>query len=76
MENGRYIIRPTKQKNIYLEKRNMILTNNMRRVIRYIQKQRIPGNDVSPNLVNWIANEIGVTNLTSEQVVYISDNFI
>ena len=76
MENGRYIIRPTKQKNIYLEKRNMILTNNMRRVIRYIQKQRIPGNDVSPNLVNWIAHEIGITNLTSEQVVYISDNFI
>ena len=54
----------------------MILTNNMRQVIRYIQKQRIPGNDVSPNLVNWMANEIGVTNLTSEQVVYISDNFI
>jgi|688.fasta_scaffold244011_2 hypothetical protein len=54
----------------------MILTENMRRVILYIQKQRIPEQDVSPNLVNWMANEIGVTNLTSEQVVYISDNFI
>jgi hypothetical protein len=54
----------------------MILTDNMKRVILYIQKQRIPGHDVSPNLVNWMANEIGVTNLTSEQVVYISDNFI
>jgi hypothetical protein len=54
----------------------MILTDNMKRVILYIQKQRIPGYDVSPNLVNRMANEIGVTNLTSEQVVYISDNFI
>lgn len=54
----------------------MILTENMRRVILYIQKQRIPEQDVSPNLVNWMANEIGVTNLTSEQVVHISDNFI
>lgn len=54
----------------------MILTDNMRRVILYIQKQRIPEQDISPNLVNWMANEIGVTNLTSEQIVYISDNFI
>jgi hypothetical protein len=53
----------------------MILTDNMKRVILYIQKQRIPGHDVSPNLVNWMANEIGVTNLTSEQVVTISDGF-
>ena len=72
LQNIRTYIYNIRNKNII----QMMLTDEMRRVILYIQKQRIPGHDVSPNLVNWVANEMGVRNLTSEHVVYISDNFI
>jgi len=39
---------------------NMMITDNMRRVMMYIQKQQMSEHDVSPNLVNWMENEMGV----------------
>jgi hypothetical protein len=51
----------------------MILTENMRAVIVRIQKSAINPNQISPNFVNELANKMG-RDLTSEQVVYISDN--
>lgn len=38
----------------------MMITDNMRRVMMYIQKQQMSEHDVSPNIVNWMANEMGV----------------
>jgi hypothetical protein len=52
----------------------MILTENMRAVIVRIHKLKIYPDFVSPNLVADIANEMECY-LTSEQIVYISDNF-
>jgi hypothetical protein len=51
----------------------MILTENMRAVIVRIQKTAVDSNLVSPNFVNELANKMG-RDLTSEQVIYISDN--
>ena len=53
----------------------MMITDNMRSVIRWFIHNRINPDEISLNYVNWVANEIGVT-LKSEQVVYISDGFI
>jgi hypothetical protein len=44
------------------------------KVVRAIRKTRIHPDDVSPNFVNEIANEIGV-NLSSKEVMDISDNY-
>jgi hypothetical protein len=44
------------------------------KVVKAIRKTRIDPDDVSPNFVNKIANEIGVS-LSSKEVVYISDNY-
>jgi hypothetical protein len=44
------------------------------KVVRAIRKKRIHPDDVSPNFVNEIANEIGV-NLSSKEVMDISDNY-
>jgi hypothetical protein len=52
----------------------MILTENMRAVIVRIQKSAVNPNQISPNFVNELANKMG-RDLTSEQVVYISDNY-
>lgn len=51
----------------------MTLTENMRAVIVRIQKTAVDTNRVSPNFVNELANKMG-RELTSEQVVYISDH--
>jgi hypothetical protein len=69
-------IKLPKHFNIYLIKlknKNMILTEDMRAVIVRIQKTAVDPNLVSPNFVNEIANKMG-RDLTSEQVIYISDN--
>jgi hypothetical protein len=44
------------------------------KVVKAIRKTRIHPDDVSPNFVNEIANEIGVS-LSSKEVVEISDNY-
>jgi hypothetical protein len=70
------LIRLTISFNLYLKQlknKNMILTEDMRAVIVRIQKTAVDPNLVSPNFVNEIANKMG-RELTSEQVVYISDN--
>jgi hypothetical protein len=51
----------------------MIITNDMRAVIIRIQRNKINPNIVSPNLVADIAWSM-CKKLTSEQIVYISDN--
>ena len=50
----------------------MNLTENMKAVIVKIQNTVVDVNFVSPNFVNELANKMG-RELTSEQVVYISD---
>jgi len=52
----------------------MIITNDMRAVIIRIQRTKIDPNCVSPNLVADIACSMD-KKLTSEQIVYISDNY-
>ena len=51
----------------------MFITEDMRAVIVRIQKSAVNPNQISPNFVNELANKMG-RDLTSEQVVYISDN--
>ena len=51
----------------------LFLTEDMRAVIVRIQKTAVDSNLVSPNFVNELANKMG-RDLTSEQVIYISDN--
>jgi len=51
----------------------MIINENMRAVIVRIQRTVVDVNFVSPNFVNELANDMG-RDLTSEQVVYISDH--
>ena len=51
----------------------MNLTENMKAVIVKIQNTVVDVNFVSPNFVNELANNMG-RDLTSEQVVYISDH--
>ena len=53
----------------------MIKTENMRAVIVRIHKLKTDPNLISPNFVAELASEMGLE-LTSEQIVYISDNFI
>ncbi len=50
-----------------------LITEDMRAVIVRIQKTAVDPNQISPNFVNELANKMG-RELTSEQVVYISDN--
>ena len=52
----------------------MNLTENMKAVIVKIQNTVVDVNFVSPNFVNELANKMG-RDLTSEQVVYISDGY-
>jgi hypothetical protein len=52
----------------------MILTNDMRAVIVRMQRTKINPNCISPNLVADIAYSMN-RKLTSEQIVYISDNY-
>jgi hypothetical protein len=69
-------IKLPKHFNVYLtqiKNKNMILTEDMRAVIVRIQKTAVDPNLVSPNFVNEIANKMG-RELTSEQVIYISNN--
>jgi hypothetical protein len=51
----------------------MFLTENMRAVIVRIKKTAVNPNQISPNFVAELANKMG-RDLTSEQIVYISDN--
>lgn len=51
----------------------MNLTENMKAVIVKIQKTVVDVNFVSPHFVNEVAHNMG-RDLTSEQVVYISDH--
>lgn len=51
----------------------MIITNDMRAVIVRIQRSKIDSNSISPNLVADVAYSMD-KQLTSKQVVYISDN--
>lgn len=53
----------------------MVISEDMRAVIVRIQKLKIHPDLVSPNLVVDIAFKMN-RDLTSEQIVYISDNFI
>jgi len=54
-------------------KKDMMINENMRAVIVRIQRTVVDVNFVSPNFVNELANKMG-RDLTSEQVVYISDH--
>jgi len=45
------------------------------KVKELMRKKNVNSDDVSPNFVNDFANEHGITNLTSEQVVKISDTY-
>jgi succinyl-CoA synthetase alpha subunit len=51
----------------------MIIDENMKAVIVKLQNTVVDVNFVSPNFVNEVANNMG-RDLTSEQVVYISDH--
>jgi uncharacterized protein YdeI (BOF family) len=51
----------------------MIITNDMRAVIVRIQRTKMNPNSVSPNTVADIAGSMD-KQLTSAQIVYISDN--
>jgi len=55
----------------------MIINNNMRSVImrldKMVKSHRLNIDDISPNTVAIVADEMGI-GLTSEQIVYISDN--
>lgn len=51
----------------------MMIDENMKVVIVKIQNTVVDVNFVSPNFVNELANNMG-RDLTSEQVVYISDH--
>jgi hypothetical protein len=52
----------------------MIMNENMRKVILNIMKSKIQSDSVSPNQVAQVAEDCGVQ-LTSAQIVYISNNF-
>ena len=52
----------------------MIVSESMRKVILNIMKSKIQSDSVSPNQVALVAEECKVE-LTSAQIVYISDNF-
>jgi hypothetical protein len=52
----------------------MKITNDMQAVIIKIQHSKIDPDYISPNLVDDIALSMN-KNLTSEQIVYISDNY-
>jgi hypothetical protein len=52
----------------------MIITNDMRAVIIRMQRTKVDPNYISPNLVADVARDMG-KELTSEQIVYISDNY-
>jgi hypothetical protein len=52
----------------------MIVSKGMQKVIARIIKSKVESDYVSPNLVAEVAWKCKV-NLTSDQVVYISDNF-
>ena len=52
----------------------MIVNESMRTVILSIIKSKIQSDYVSPNQVAQVAEDCGVQ-LTSAQIVYISDNF-
>jgi cobyrinic acid a,c-diamide synthase len=52
----------------------MIVTNDMQAVMTKIQHSKIDPDYISPNLVAGIAYNMDM-NLTSEQIVYISDNY-
>lgn len=43
-------------------------------VVRLLDLNRISPEDISPNLVNLYANRYGIE-LTSDEVVYISNNY-
>jgi hypothetical protein len=47
--------------------------NNINKVINIIKELKIDLDLISPNLVNDIAYENGIS-LTSEEIIYISDN--
>lgn len=55
----------------------MIISNNMRSVImrldKMIRNHQLDIDDISPNTVAIVADGMGI-GLTSEQIVYISDN--
>ena len=50
------------------------MDDKISKVVMAIRKSKIHPDDVSPNFVNEIANEIGI-NLSSKEVVDISDNY-
>ena len=54
---------------------NPFITEDMRAVIVRIQKLKTDSDLISPNFVADIANDMK-RNLTSKQIVYISDKFI
>jgi hypothetical protein len=53
----------------------MILNENMRKVICRIFKLKINPDLISPNMIADISYDLGIE-LTSKEIVYISDNFI
>ena len=52
----------------------MVVNESMKTVILRISKSKIQSDSVSPNQVAQVAEDCGVE-LTSAQIVYISDNF-
>ena len=55
--------------------RKAIRQNLVKKVNDALNEENVGTDEASPNIVNKIANEIGIDNLTSEEVVYISDNY-
>ena len=53
----------------------MVVNENMRKVICRIFKLKIDSDLISPNMVADISYEMGIE-LTSKEIVFISDNFI
>ena len=44
-------------------------------VVRFLDIERVSPDEVSPNMVNHYANKYGITDLTYEEVIYISNNY-
>tara|TARA_R100000995_G_C3403050_1_gene85810 strand:+ start:213 stop:488 length:276 start_codon:yes stop_codon:yes gene_type:complete len=62
-----YIKYPFKKQNKMKEK--------VEKVKKLLAKKGVEADDVSPNFVNQFANKNGITDLTSQEVVKISDTY-
>jgi hypothetical protein len=60
-----------KEKDLTKEEKSELVINE---IFKRIRSKKLTSEDISPNMVNQIAGELGVE-LTSAQVVFISDNY-